>query len=62
MLSSTILVAFLPPPPDRAAAKKLIARRSETGDFHIQNREVYWLCRTRFSDSTFTGAQLEKIV
>jgi len=58
----SILVAFLSSPPDRAAAKNLIACRSETDDFHIHNREVYWLCRTRFSDSMFSGARLEKIV
>jgi uncharacterized protein (DUF1697 family) len=58
----SILVAFLSSPPDRAAAKNLIACRSESDDFHIHNREVYWLCRTRLSNSTFSGARLEKIV
>jgi len=61
-LGPSILVAFLSSPPDRAAKKNLIACRSETDDFHIHNREVYWLCRTRLSDSTFSGTRLEKIV
>ena len=61
-LGHSILVAFFSSPPDRAPTKNLIACRSETDDFHIQNREVYWLCRTRLSDSTFSGARLEKIV
>lgn len=58
----TILVAFLSAPTGRAAAKNLIACRSETDDFHVHHREVYWLCRTRLSDSKFYGARLEKIV
>jgi hypothetical protein len=55
-------VAFLSWPPSREATKNLIAFRSETDDFHLSNREVYWLCRTRISDSQFSGARLESIV
>lgn len=58
----SILVAFLSTPPDPVATKNLIACRGERDDFQIQNREVYWLCRTRLSDSMFSGARLEKIV
>jgi uncharacterized protein (DUF1697 family) len=61
-LGHSIQVAFLSLPPDHAAAKNLIACGSETDDFHAHNREVYWLCRTRLSDSTLSGARLEKIV
>jgi len=58
----SLLVAFFSSPPSREAAKNLMAFRSETDDFHLSDREVYWLCRTRISDSRFTGARLEKIV
>ncbi len=58
----SILVAFLNAAPDSASAKNLIAWRSETDDFRIQEREIYWLCRTRMSDSKFSGARLEKII
>ncbi|MDQ3413712.1 MAG: DUF1697 domain-containing protein [Verrucomicrobiota bacterium] len=58
----SILVAFLSTAPDAKATKNLIAWRSETDDFHLRDREVYWLCRTRMSDSKFSGARLEKIV
>ena len=61
-IGHSILVAFLASPLDPATAKNLIACRGKTDDFHIQNREIYWLCRTRLSDSTFSGARLEKIV
>jgi len=58
----SLLVAFLSSPPSGEAAKNLMAFRSETDDFHLSDREVYWLCRTRISDSRFSGARLEKIV
>ena len=33
---------------------------SKTDDFHLSGREVYWLLRTRFSDSTISGPMLAK--
>ena len=33
---------------------------SKVDDFHIHDREAYWLSRIRSSDSTFSGAMLEK--
>jgi uncharacterized protein (DUF1697 family) len=29
-------------------------------EFAVHGREMYWLCRTRLSDSTVTGPQLQK--
>lgn len=58
----SLLVAFLSSPPSLEAAKNLMAFRSETDDFYLSDREVYWLCRTRMSDSRFSGGRLEKIV
>lgn len=58
----SVLVAFLSASPSREASENLIACQSETDEFHVCNREIYWLCRTRLSDSRFTGARLEKIV
>ncbi len=57
----SIFVAFLAGRPDSAATKNLFACQSETDEFHVHEREVYWLCRTRMSDSKFSGARLEKI-
>lgn len=28
--------------------------------FQVRGREIYWLCRTKSSESTFSGAILEK--
>jgi uncharacterized protein (DUF1697 family) len=55
-----LYVAFLQHEPTNEAHQKLMSFRNATDDFHIHQREVYWLCRTRFSDSTFSGPKLEK--
>jgi len=34
--------------------------RSEIDDFHVNGREVYWLCKLRQSDSKFSNVLFEK--
>ena len=53
-------IAFLKYDLDEGRQQKLMALRTEIDDFHAHDREVYWLCRTRQSDSTFSNAVLEK--
>jgi uncharacterized protein (DUF1697 family) len=55
-----LYIAFLQAAPSAAAKQKLMAFRNEVDDFHIHEREVYWLCRKKISESTFSGALLEK--
>jgi uncharacterized protein (DUF1697 family) len=57
---NSLYVAFLPAPPAGAAEQKLLAFRTAVDDFHVHEREVYWLCRKKISESTFSGALLEK--
>jgi uncharacterized protein (DUF1697 family) len=57
---ANIYVAFLPASPDAQVHNKLYTNNSDDNHFLIHDQEVYWLCRTRFSDSVFSGAQLEK--
>ena len=59
---NSLYVALLPAPPDGEAQRRLLAFRSEVDDFHVRGREVYWLCRTKMSESAFSGALLEKAV
>ena len=59
---SSLYIAFLQAAPGDTAAQKLLAFRTEVDDFHIHGREAYWLCRIRSSDSTFSGALLEKSI
>jgi uncharacterized protein (DUF1697 family) len=53
-------VAFLAEPLGAKAKKSLMALRTEIDDFHVHGREVYWLCKRRQSDSTFSNVRFEK--
>jgi uncharacterized protein (DUF1697 family) len=57
---SALMIAFMREPPATAAQAKLLALRNEIDDFQLHQRELYWLRRTRMSESTFSGALLEK--
>jgi uncharacterized protein (DUF1697 family) len=37
-----------------------MALRTEIDDFRIHGREIYWLCRSKQSDSRISNALLEK--
>jgi uncharacterized protein (DUF1697 family) len=56
------IVGFLAAPLDAAAARRLMALRTDIDDFHIDPREIYWLCRRKQSESTFSNAAFEKAV
>lgn len=57
---NTLYIAFLAAPPSPETAQKLMAFRTPVDEFHIHEREVYWLCRKKMMESTFSGATLEK--
>jgi uncharacterized protein (DUF1697 family) len=53
-------VAFLAGPLDDESKQKLMALKTDIDDFAVHGREIYWLCRKKQSDSTFSNAVLEK--
>lgn len=53
-------VAFVDEPLDGESVEKLMALKTEIDDFHSHGPEVYWLCRKRQSESTFSTNVLEK--
>lgn len=55
-----VYIAFLKDKPGAETSAKLKSLRNDTDDFHIREREVYWLCRATFSESTFSGSLMEK--
>jgi uncharacterized protein (DUF1697 family) len=57
---NSLYIAFLPAPPGDEAQQKLLTFRTEIDDFHVREREIYWLCRKKLSESAFSGALLEK--
>jgi len=53
-------VAFLSEPLSDARKRLLAGFRTQIDDFHTHGREMYWLCRTTQSESTFSNARFEK--
>lgn len=56
----TLYIGFMADEPTEAAKKKLLTLTTKVDAFHVNGREVYWLCRKEFSESEFSGAQLAK--
>lgn len=55
-------VGFMAGPVTRAAEAAIMALKTENDDFHLHGREIYWLGRKKQSESTISGAVLEKAV
>lgn len=53
-------VGFLAEPPEEASVRKLMGLKTEIDHFRVVGREVYWLCRVKQSESSFSNAALEK--
>ncbi len=53
-------IAFLAERLDDKSEQKLMALRTDIDDFHAYEREIYWLCRKRQSESKISNAVLEK--
>jgi uncharacterized protein (DUF1697 family) len=59
----TLSVVFFHSPPSDDARRKLLSMRTPTDDFHVSEREAYWLCRTRMSESAvFKKGLLDKAI
>ncbi|GAC1637211.1 MAG: DUF1697 domain-containing protein [Herpetosiphon sp.] len=59
---SALYICFLHAALNDEAQERVMAFRSPFDTFHVQEREIYWLCRTRVSDSPFSGRVLEKTI
>ena len=60
--AAALNVAFLADPLSAEAAKSVMALKTEIDDFHVHGREVYWLCKTKQSDSKFSNTRFEKML
>ncbi len=56
-----LYIGFLQDKPTDEAIEKMMSMRTAVDEFHLNGREIYWLCRTSFSDSLFKG-NVEKIL
>lgn len=53
-------IAFLKEPLTPEFWKKLESLKSDIDDFHTFGSEVYWICKTKQSESKFSNAVFEK--
>jgi uncharacterized protein (DUF1697 family) len=53
-------VGFLDRTLDKAAVRALMAFKTDIDDFHTTGREVFWLCKKRQGESTFTNTSMER--
>lgn len=62
MHGCTLSVAFLKESPSAASAERVRLLRTESDDLLVRDRELYWLCRGRTSDSKVWRTPLEKVI
>jgi uncharacterized protein (DUF1697 family) len=55
-------VAFVQSNPTEDAIHKLMALESAIDEFHVNEREIYWLCHKQVSKSSFNGSRLERAI
>lgn len=60
--ASALNVALLANPLTQEEAHKVMALRTPIDDFHVNDREVYWLCRVKQSESTFSNTVFERSI
>jgi len=53
-------VALLAAPLTQDEEQTLMSLRTDIDDFHANRSEVYWLCQTKQSESTFSNAVFER--
>jgi uncharacterized protein (DUF1697 family) len=55
-----VYIGFMADEPGDTAKEKLRSLATKVDAFHLNGREVYWLCRVKFGDSEISGALLAK--
>ena len=58
--SNALNIAFLHIILDESARIKLESLKTDIDDFHIHQREIYWSCKKKQSESTISNAVFEK--
>jgi len=57
-----LYIGFVSGKPSNEAKQNLLSSATKTDEFHIFEREIYWLCRKMFHESKFSGGLIEKIL
>ena len=58
--ATALNIGFVADPLTAASQKLLLSFKSEVDDFHVNGREIYWLCQIRQSESPFFRVPIEK--
>jgi uncharacterized protein (DUF1697 family) len=58
--AAALNIAFLSDPLNDEAKNSVMTLETDIDTFHVHGREVYWLCRKKQSESTFSNTVLEK--
>jgi uncharacterized protein (DUF1697 family) len=58
----TLSVAFLKEPPSASSAERVRQLRTDDDDLLVRDRELFWLCRGRMSDSKIWRTPMEKVI
>ena len=60
--STAFNVGFLKKPLSSKAVRALLSLKTDIDDFATKGREIYWLCKLKQSQSTFSNVVFEKAV
>jgi uncharacterized protein (DUF1697 family) len=60
--SQSLNIGFLRDPLNPSALKALMSLKTPIDDFHVHGRELYWLCRKKQSESTFSNKVFERAI
>ena len=58
--AQSVYIAFLFEKPPKESHAKLMAHGTKIDQFHVNDREVYWVCRTHMGDLPFFRVGIEK--
>jgi uncharacterized protein (DUF1697 family) len=58
--SKEVHVGFVSIPLSSEAVQRLMALRTPLDQFHVDGREIYWLCRSRRTASDFSSSTFQK--
>lgn len=59
---NVLYIGFFAGVPNDESKTKLSTCADQVNNFLVSDREVFWLCRKKFSETDFSGARLEKIL
>lgn len=60
--AGALSVGFLEAPLEASTVERLRAFKTDIDEFHVHDREVFWRCKTRQSESTMSNAVFERLL